>query len=196
MTIHSIQYPTLADTLWEQSGWKKQLFLAVVGVVLLTLSAKMKIPFYPIPMTMQTFVVLGLAMVYGWKLGAVTVIFYLISGAMGMPVFAGTPEKGIGIAYMAGPTGGYLLGFVLAATVTGFLAEKGWDRKILTTFGAMLIGNILIYVPGLIWLGNLFGWDKPIFEWGMAPFLWADLVKIILAMIVFPLAWKMVNKSY
>ena len=190
MTTQSIQFPTLADTLWENPGWMRQLTLAIAGVGLLTLSAKLKIPFYPVPMTMQTFIVLGLGMIYGWRLGATTVILYMAVGAFGLPVFAGTPEKGLGLAYMMGPTGGYLIGFVLAAAATGYLAEKGWDRKFVSTFLAMLVGNVIIYIPGLIWLGQVVGWDKPILAWGVTPFLLGDLAKIILAMIILPMAWK------
>ena len=190
MTTQSIQFPTLADTLWENPGWIRQLILAIAGVGLLTLSAKLKIPFYPVPMTMQTFIVLGLGMIYGWRLGASTVILYMVMGAFGLPVFAGTPEKGLGLAYMMGPTGGYLIGFVLAAAATGYLSEKGWDRKFVSTFLGMLVGNIIIYIPGLIWLGQVVGWDKPILAWGITPFLLGDLAKIILAMIILPMAWK------
>lgn len=194
MTAQSIRFPTLATTLWGSDALVRNLVLVVVGTGLLTLSAKLKIPFYPVPMTMQTLVVLGLGMVYGWKLGFATVGVYLAAGALGMPVFAGTPEKGIGLAYMMGPTGGYLLGFILAAAVTGYLAEKGWDRRATTTFLAMLIGNIVVYVPGLIWLGSVVGWDKPVFAWGITPFLFGDLVKILVAMIVLPGAWNLVRK--
>ncbi len=190
MTTQSIQFPTLADTLWENPGWMRKLILVIAGAGLLTLSAKLKIPFYPVPMTMQTFIVLGLGMIYGWRLGASTVILYMALGAFGLPVFAGTPEKGLGLAYMMGPTGGYLIGFVLAAAATGYLAEKGWDRKFVSTFLAMLVGNIIIYIPGLIWLGQVLGWDKPILAWGITPFLLGDLAKIILAMIILPMAWK------
>ncbi len=195
MTTQSIQFPTLADTLWGKPGLMRPLILALAGAALLTLSAKLKIPFYPVPMTMQTFVVLGLGMIYGWKLGASTVILYLALGAFGLPVFAGTPEKGLGLAYMAGPTGGYLLGFALAAAATGYLAEKGWDRKMVSTFLAMLVGNIIIYVPGLIWLGQVVGWDKPILAWGLTPFLFGDLLKIVLAMIILPMAWKQLTSG-
>ena len=190
MTTQTIQFPTLADTLWEKPGWMRPLILGIAGAGLLTLSAKLKIPFYPVPMTMQTFAVLGLGMIYGWRLGASTVILYMALGAFGLPVFAGTPEKGLGLAYMMGPTGGYLIGFVLAAATTGYLAEKGWDRKMASTFLGMLVGNIIIYIPGLIWLGQVFGWDKPILAWGMTPFLLGDLAKIVLAMIILPMAWK------
>ena len=198
MTSQSIRFPTLAnetlpDLLGDRS-WARQGFLAIVGVALLMLSAKVKIPFYPVPLTMQSFVVLALGLTYGSRLGASTVLLYLAAGVLGLPVFAGTPEKGIGLAYMMGPTGGYLLGFVIAAATTGYLAERGWDRKVLLTFVAMLVGNITIYIPGLIWLGNILGWDKPILQWGMTPFLLGDLAKIVLAMIVIPATWKLVRK--
>ena len=195
MTTQHLKFPTLAGTLWSGSTLARNLVLVVIGAILLTVSAKVKIPFYPVPLTMQTFVVLSLGMVYGWKLGASTVILYLLAGSMNFPVFAGTPEKGIGLAYMVGPTGGYLLGFILAAGLTGWLAERGWDRKASTAFLAMLFGNALIYVPGLIWLGNVVGWDKPVLAWGMMPFLFGDIVKIVLAMIVIPGAWKVLAKK-
>jgi biotin transport system substrate-specific component len=198
MTSQSIRFPTLANEILpdflDDRSWARQVFLVVTGVALLTLSAKVKIPFYPVPITMQSFVVLALGLTYGSRLGAVTVLMYLAVGVLGLPVFAGTPEKGIGVAYMIGPTGGYLLGFVVAAATTGYLAERGWDRKVLLTFAAMLVGNIVIYLPGLIWLGNIVGWDKPVLEWGLTPFLAGDLAKIVLAMIVIPATWKLVKK--
>ena len=166
----------------------------MAGSLLLTLSAKVQVPFYPVPLTMQTFVVLAIGFAYGWKLGALTILLYLAQGSVGLPVFAGTPEKGIGIAYMMGPTGGYLLGFVFAAAACGWLAEKGWDRRGSTALAAMLIGTLIIYALGLLWLGTLLGWDKPILQWGMVPFLPGDLVKIVLAMVVLPGAWKILKK--
>ena len=168
--------------------------LAVLGTALLWISAKIQVPFYPVPMTMQTFAVLVIGMAYGWRLGAATVILYLAEGAAGLPVFAGTPEKGIGIAYMLGGTGGYLVGFVLAAAACGWLAERGWDRNIVGTAVAMLIGNVIIYIPGLLWLGAVVGWDKPIFEWGLTPFLWGDLTKLVLAALLVPLAWNVLKR--
>lgn len=188
---------TLADTVWPVSedhgklaGAFRGAVLCVVGSLLIWASAKIQLPFYPVPMTMQTFVVLSIGMVYGWRLGAATVLLYLAEGAMGLPVFSGTPEKGIGLAYMLSGTGGYLLGFLMAATVTGALAQRGWDRSITSTALAMLIGNAVIYIPGLVWLGTLFGWDKPILAWGMVPFLMGDLTKLALAAVVLPLVWK------
>ena len=195
MTAQSIRFPTLAATLWDRPGWLSKLLLVVLGAALLTISAKIQIPFFPVPMTMQTLVVLVTGMAFGARLGATAVAAYLMLGAFGLPVFAGTPEKGIGLAYMLGPTGGYLFGFVAAAGVCGYLAERGWDRRMSTTFLAMLIGNAVIYIPGLVWLGSVVGWDKPVLAWGMTPFLLGDLAKIVVAMLVLPAAWKSFEKT-
>jgi len=187
---------TLIAVLWPPAAspdLARKAVLVVAGTLVLTAAAKLQIPFYPVPMTMQTFAVLVLGMVLGARLGAATVAAYLAAGALGLPVFAGTPEKGIGIAYMLGPTGGYLLGFVLAAAACGALGERGWSRNALRTALAMLAGNVLIYVPGLIWLGTLLGWDQPILEWGLWPFLLGDLTKLALAVAVLPLAWRLVD---
>ena len=159
----------------------------------LWISAKIQVPFYPVPITMQTFVVLMAGMAFGWRLGAATILLYLAEGALGLPVFAGTPEKGIGLAYMAGPTGGYLLGFVLAAALVGWLAERGFDRNVMLTAIAMLLGNAIIYIPGLLWLGAVVGWDKPVLEWGLLPFLFGDTAKLILAALLMPALWKLVG---
>ena len=166
----------------------------MVGALLLTLSAKVQIPFYPVPLTMQTLVVLAIGFAYGRALGVFSVLLYLGAGAAGLPVFAGTPEKGIGVAYLLGATGGYLFGFVIAAGVCGALAEKGWDRRASTTFAAMLLGNLIIYAFGLLWLGALLGWDKPLLQWGLYPFIPGDLLKIALAMVALPGAWQMLGK--
>jgi biotin transport system substrate-specific component len=190
-------YPTLAGTIWpagKANAALRGMVLAVAGTALLTVAAKIQVPFYPVPMTLQTFVVLALGMAYGWRLGAATLLLYLAEGALGLPVFAGTPEKGIGLAYMLGGTGGYLIGFVLAAAACGWLAERGWDRNVAWTAAAMAIGNAIIYLPGLLWLGGLFGWDKPILDWGLTPFLLGDLTKLALAAAVLPLAWKWLGR--
>jgi len=190
--------PTLASLLWPQeksANALRYVILAFVGSLLIALSSKIQVPFYPVPMTMQTFVILGLGMAYGPRLAFATLALYMAEGALGLPVFAGTPEKGIGLAYMAGGTGGYLFGYVLAAVACGWLAEKGWDRNVFKTTAAMLIGSSLIYIPGLLWLGILFGWDKPILEWGITPFVLGDLTKVALAAAVLPLTWKLLNKN-
>ncbi len=198
MSTLTAPHPTLISALWpkgEAAGAVRFAILAVIGSLLIALASKIQVPFYPVPMTMQTFVVLALGMAYGWRLGGATLALYLAEGAFGLPVFAGTPEKGIGLAYMMGGTGGYLIGFVAAATVCGWLAERGWDRNFLTTGLAMLIGNVVIYVPGLLWLGSLYGWDKPILEWGLTPFILGDLTKLALAALVLPLAWKFAERT-
>lgn len=183
-------YPALAQLLWPAQNrggqrWRTAA-LAVGGAVLLTASAKIQIPFYPVPQTLQTMIVLLIGMAFGAKLGAATVLCYLAAGAAGLPVFAGTPEKGIGLAYMFGPTGGYLAGFVLAAAACGFLASRGGDAKWWTVAATMCIGNLIIYACGLVWLGAFIGWDKPILQLGMVPFLLGDALKIAFAVAAMP----------
>ncbi len=167
--------------------------LAVLGTALLTVSAKVQVRFWPIPMTMQTFVVLMLGMAYGVKLGVATVLLYLVEGAVGLPVFAGTPEKGLGLAYMAGPTGGYLVGFLLGASLCGWLAERGWDRSLWRTAAAMLLGHALIFVPGVAWLAVLMDWTRAV-QFGLAPFYAATALKTALAAAVLPLAWRLTGQ--
>jgi biotin transport system substrate-specific component len=198
---YSLQHPTLMGTIWPEAGhgrvtrdaWRN-VTLALAGTLLLTLSAKVQIPFYPVPMTMTTLVVLMIGVAYGWRLGGATVLLYLAQGAVGLPVFAGTPEKGVGLAYMVGPTAGYLAGFLLAAVVVGWLAERGWDRRIGSTVLMMLMGNLVLYIPGLLWLGWLFGWDKPILEWGLTPFLLGDALKLAIAAAALPVLWRVLQR--
>jgi len=156
----------------------KYLFFALIGSIILAISSKIKIPFYPVPMTMQTLVVLIIGVGFGWKLGVATVILYLFEGMIGLPVFSGTPEKGIGLVYFTGHTMGYLLGFILAAYFSGkFL----YDNNSLKNFLKLFFATSLIYFFGMIWLGTLIGWDKPIFQLGAQPFLLAELFKILIA---------------
>lgn len=167
----------------------------VAGSLLLTLSAKVQVPFYPVPMTMQTLVVIGLGLALGPVRGAAAVTLYLAQGALGLPVFAGTPEKGIGLAYMMGPTGGYLLGYLPAALLAGWLAERGWDRNVFTAMLAALLAGAVIYVPGLLWLGSVIGFDKPVLAFGLYPFIPGDIMKAVLAAIAFPAAWKWLSSK-
>jgi biotin transport system substrate-specific component len=156
----------------------KYFLIALVGSLLLAISSKIKIPFYPVPMTMQTFVVLFLGIAFGWKLALATIILYLFEGIIGLPVFSGTPEKGVGIAYFVGPTMGYLIGFILA----GYLSGKfNYDNNFIRNFLKLSFATSFIYILGMIWLGSLIGWDKPIFELGAQPFLLAELFKILIA---------------
>ena len=155
----------------------KTIFVIFIGTVLLTLSAKIKIPFYPVPMTMQTFVVLFLGISFGYKVGVLSVIFYLIEGIVGLPVFSNSPEKGIGIAYFVGPTMGYLVGFIFACLLAGIFT---YNKNHILNFLKITIATSVIYILGILWLGNLIGWDKPILEFGVYPFLYAELFKILL----------------
>jgi biotin transport system substrate-specific component len=188
---------TLANTLWPAQSTSartaRNVLLALVGTLALTVSAKTQIPFWPIPMTMQTFVVLVIGMAYGSRLGLATVAMYLLEGAFGLPVFAGTPEKGAGLAYMVGPTGGYLFGFVVAAWVCGRLAERGFDRSPLKALVAMSVGHVLIFVFGVAWLAQLMGIEKA-FMVGVLPFWAATIVKTMLGVLTLPLAWKWIAK--
>tara|TARA_B100000287_G_scaffold76066_1_gene68102 strand:+ start:759 stop:1310 length:552 start_codon:yes stop_codon:yes gene_type:complete len=153
-------------------------FLAIfLGSILLTISAKIKIPFYPVPMTMQTFVVLLMGIAFGWKIGLATISLYLFEGIIGLPVFAGTPEKGIGFIYFTGPTMGYLIGFLLATFFAGYLNLK---TNIFSIFLKLILSVSTIYALGILWLGNLIGWDKPLLQLGLLPFLLAELFKISL----------------
>lgn len=184
---------TLIQTLWPSREHQllQNVLLMLAGTLALTVSAKLQVPFYPVPMTMQTFVVLVIGMAYGWRLGGLTVLLYLAQGALGWPVFANTPERGVGLVYMMGPTAGYLLGFLLASMLVGWLADRGWDRSLPRAALAMLAGHVVIFALGLAWLGTLLGYGAPLFEEGLEPFLLAALFKLALAACVLPLAWRL-----
>ena len=159
----------------------KSLFAIILGSIALTISAKIKIPFYPVPMTMQTFVVLFLGISLGYKIGLASIGLYLFEGIIGLPVFSNSPEKGVGLIYFTGPTMGYLIGFLSA----GFLASKINNKdSFLLILGKLVIATSTIYLFGLLWLGMLIGWDKPIFELGAKPFLLAEVFKIVLLTLI------------
>ena len=162
----------------------KYFLIILLSSTLLAISAKLKIPFYPVPMTMQTFVVLLIGACFGWKLGGAIIIFYLLEGIVGLPVFSGTPEKGSGIVYFVGPTMGYLLGFLFAAVLCGIFK---FDKNIVLNFLKLVLSVSIIYLLGVIWLGTLIGWDKPIINLGIKPFLLAELFKMTLLSIIITL---------
>lgn len=164
----------------------------VTASLLIAASAKIAVPFFPIPMTMQSFVVIGLGLALGARRGGAAVLLYLAQGAAGLPVFTGTPEKGLGLAYMAGPTGGFLIGFFLAAVVAGWLAERQWDRTPLKAMAAALVASAAIYVPGLLWLGSLIGFNETLLNVGLLPFIPGDIAKALLAALLFPTVWRWV----
>ena len=159
----------------------KTFMLIFMGTMALTISAKLKIPFYPVPMTMQTLVVLFLGLAFGYKIGFTTVGVYLLEGIIGIPVFSNSPEKGVGLIYFTGPTMGYLIGFLSAVFFAGYLNLK---KNIFIIFTKLIFSVSTIYLFGILWLGTLIGWDKPILELGVTPFLLAELFKICLLTIL------------
>ena len=199
MKSHSqeINYPSMSAYLFlveVDSKIQKALryaLLALAGSVLITICTQISLPLFPVPMTLQTFAVFLIGLTYGWRLGGITVSLYLLEGAIGLPVFSG--GKGGMIVFM-GPTAGYLVGFFLAATACGWFAERGFDRSYFRLFLSLIVGNILIYTLGLFWLGTLIGWDKPVLEYGLYPFIGGDLLKIAMAVLLLPTVWKIVNR--
>ena len=159
----------------------KSLLAIILGSIALTISAKIKIPFYPVPMTMQTFVVLFLGISLGYKIGLASVALYLLEGIAGLPVFSNSPEKGVGLIYFTGPTMGYLIGFLTASYLASKVNNKDSFLLILTK---LTIATSTIYILGLIWLGTFIGWDKPIFALGAKPFLLAEIFKIVLIALI------------
>ena len=159
----------------------KYFLITILGSILLTISAKVKIPFYPVPMTMQTFAVLLMGIAFGWRIGVATISLYLFEGVIGLPIFAGTPEKGVGLIYFTGPTMGYLIGFLFATFIAGYLNFK---TNIFFIFIKLILSVSIIYILGILWLGNLIGWDKPLLQLGVTPFLLAELFKISLLTIL------------
>ena len=159
----------------------KSIIIIFLGSIILAISSKVKIPFYPVPMTMQTFIVLFLGISFGYKIGLATVGLYLLEGIVGLPVFSGSPERGIGLVYFTGPTMGYLIGFLSACFLASFIRTKD---NYLIVFFKLILSVSTIYILGVFWLGILIGWDKPILEMGVLPFLLAEIFKITLLTII------------
>jgi biotin transport system substrate-specific component len=153
----------------------KSLIVIFLGSILLAISAKIKIPFYPVPMTMQTFLVIFLGMAFGYKIALATVGLYLLEGILGFPVFSNSPERGVGLVYFTGPTMGYLIGFLVATFLAGFFTFK---ENLFLNFCKIILSVSSIYILGILWLGMLIGWDKPILKLGAYPFLLAELFKM------------------
>lgn len=184
--------PSLINTLLPLKGintFTKNILLVLFGTILLAASSKIQVPFWPVPMTMQTFIVLIVAMAYGWKLSLLTLIAYLIEGAIGLPVFA----KGGGLAYLLGPTAGYLYGMAIAAAVIGYFADLGYGKSIIKCIIPLGIGTIIIFVCGIGYLSSIIGFEKAIAA-GLLPFIPSELFKIALAVFIIPNIWKYTNK--
>jgi len=167
----------------KQSKILRNMFIALVGTILLAISSKIKIPFYPVPMTMQTLVILFLGITLGWKMGIATVALYLFEGIIGLPVFSGSPEKGVGIIYFTGPTMGYLIGFLFTVYFAGSIK---FSKNLFIKFLQLTFSVSFIYIFGILWLGTLVGWEKPLFQLGVEPFLLAELFKVLIILVSLP----------
>ncbi|MGY8662299.1 biotin transporter BioY [Bradyrhizobium sp. UFLA05-109] len=185
----------LAAIVWpvqSSAGALRAVVLVAIGTALMALSAKVSLPLPYVPMTLQTLVVLMIGAGYGWRLGSATMVAYLAEGAMGLPVFAGPVG---GLAPLIGPTAGYLFGFVAAAFVTGFLAERGWDRSMAWLFAAMAIGHIVILAVGFAWLAFGLGLGvAKAWQVGILPFIAASLIKNALGATLMPAARRVVDR--
>ncbi len=190
----------LTESFWqaEENGLLiKRIVLVIAGILALAVAAKIKllIPPSPVPVTMGTFAVLTIGAAYGPRLGLVTIIGYMLIGALGFDIFANSSAETNGLTYMMGGTGGYLVGYVLATLAMGYLARIGWDRNVFKMGASMLIGNALIYIPGILWLAVLYTWDKPILAWGLTPFLIGDAMKLAVAALIVPALWKLIGSA-
>ncbi len=185
---------TLANAVWPAQGSRlgilRPAILAIVGSILLAVSAKINVPMWPVPMTMQTFAVTVIGMAYGWRLGGATLLLYLAEGAVGLPVFA----TGSGLVYMTGPTGGYLVGFLIAALFLGWTAERGWDRTPVHTAVAMILGTALIFLFGVGWLAVFLGNLDKAMASGFYPFVVGGFVKVALATLLMPSCWMLLRR--
>ncbi len=190
----------LTETFWDAEGaglWVKRAVLVVLGIAALAIAAKIKVPVWPspVPITLGTFAVLTLGAAYGPRLGLATIAGYMLLGAIGWDVFAGSSAEANGLTYMMGGTGGYLVGYVLATLALGQAARQGRDRTVGGMALAMLAGTALIYIPGVLWLGVLYGWNEPILAWGLTPFLIGDTIKLALAALIVPGLWKLIGDA-
>ena len=196
MAIAATMRPLVSLALPEKGAARlaTQLLLAIAGTLLLTLSAKTKVVLGPVDISLQTLAVLLIASAFGLRLGVATLLLYMAEGAMGFPVFQGTPEKGIGIAYMLGSTGGYLAGFVVMAAIVGWAADRGWDRHTVKLFNAMLVAEVIMMAMGFAWLAMLIGPEKS-WQFGVLPFIVGDLIKVALAATLVPAAWSLLKRA-
>ncbi|TIO29575.1 biotin transporter BioY [Mesorhizobium sp.] len=195
MAIATTMRPLVSLALPEKGAARlaTQLLLAIVGTLVLTLSAKTKVVLGPVDMSMQTLAVFLIAAAFGMRLGVATLILYMAEGAMGFPVFQSTPEKGIGIAYMLGSTGGYLAGFVVMAAIVGWAADRGWERHPIKLFNAILVAEIVMMALGFAWLALLIGPEKS-WQFGVVPFIVGDLIKVALAASLVPAVWSLLKR--
>lgn len=186
LSLAAMSRPLLGDALFPGARFAKQALLVIGGSLALAISAKIQVPFWPVPITMQSMVALLIGVSFGSRMGALTILAYLAEGVSGLPVFAGVAA---GPAYLAGPTGGYLLGFLLGGAFAGWAAERGWGRDLSRTLPLMLLGHLSIFAPGTLWLAALMGWNKAL-AFGIAPFVLATLLKSALGAAMISALWK------
>lgn len=195
MAIATTMRPLVSLALPEKGAARlvTQLFLAIAGTLLLTLSAKTKVVLGPVDMSLQTLAIFLIAAAFGMRLAVATLLLYMLEGAMGFPVFQSTPEKGIGIAYMLGTTGGYLAGFVVMAAIAGWAADRGFDRNPFKLFGALLVAEAVMMAMGFAWLATIIGAEKA-WQFGVVPFILPDLIKVALAASLVPAVWSLLPR--
>ncbi|MGU9979313.1 biotin transporter BioY [Phreatobacter sp. HK31-P] len=189
---------TIAATLWPSTTTHlaagtliRPVLLIAAGVCLITLGAKASVPFWPVPLTLQTLAISVVAAAYGFRLGVATVAAYLLAGLLGAPVFAG---MNVGVAPFMGPTGGFLAGFVVMAAIIGAAADRGWDKAWPKILAAMALANVVVFVPGLFWLGTFTGFGAQLLAAGLWPFALGTVVKTALAAALMPAAWAIVRR--
>ena len=190
----------LIEAIWAPNQdiiWIQRIMLVSFGIAFLIIAAKIKLilPFSPVPITLGTFAVLTIGTTYGQRLGLTTIFGYLLIGMLGFDVFANSSAEANGLTYMLGGTGGYLIGYCFAIILLGYVAKRGWDKNILKLSIALIFANMLIYAPGLLWLGQIYGWDQPIIAWGLTPFIIGDLLKLALTASLGPLIWKLISRK-
>lgn len=195
----TVSNSVLSEEFWSTEGnalWVKRVVMVVLGIAALAVAAKIKVPVWPspVPITLGTFAVLTIGTAYGPRMGLATILGYMLIGALGFDVFANSAAGTSGIEYMMGGTGGYLVGYVLATLTLGYAARRGWDRNVLLLAVGMFVGNLIIYVPGVMWLAHLYTWENA-FAWGVTPFLIGDAMKLVLAALIVPAVWKLVGKA-
>lgn len=195
----TVSNSVLSEEFWSTEGnalWVKRVVMVVLGIAALAVAAKIKVPVWPspVPITLGTFAVLTIGTAYGPRMGLATILGYMLIGALGFDVFANSAASTSGIEYMMGGTGGYLVGYVLATLTLGYAARRGWDRNVLLLAVGMFVGNLIIYVPGVMWLAHLYTWENA-FAWGVTPFLIGDAMKLVLAALIVPAVWKLVGKA-
>jgi biotin transport system substrate-specific component len=195
----------LATAVWPRGANRaaRAVILVLVGTVILAISAKIKVPFWPVPMTLQTLAVLLIGAAYGSRLAVATVVAYIAEGMLGLPVFTNTPPAVAGPLYLLGPTAGFIASWVLVAAIVGFASDRGWDRSALRLGAAMLIAVVVQFALAFAWLAWFaqlpngvagIGATKA-FAGGVAPFLLGDGLKVVLAALIIPASWSLVDRK-